>query len=279
VSDATAGRRVGGRAGIRSRPPPSTIDLATVVGLAAGFGLVAAALIMGGTPGAFFNLPAVLIVVLGTVAVTTICFSLREMARAPGVIAKALVNRLRDPGEAAAAVMRFAEQARREGVLGIQSSIASTRSEPFLHKALTMVVDGTPGDEVERVLRKEVGVTVARHHKSASILRKAADIAPAMGLIGTLIGLVQMLGTLDDPSQIGPAMAVALLTTFYGAILSNMVFSPLASKLERNAEEEMLLNQIYLLAAASIGRQENPRRLEMLLNTILPPSKRLNYFD
>jgi chemotaxis protein MotA len=100
-----------------------------------------------------------------------------------------------------------------------------------------------------------------------------------MGLIGTLIGLVQMLGRLDDPASIGPAMAVALLTTFYGAVLANMVYSPLANKLERNSFQETLVYEIYLTAAASIGRQENPRRLEMLLNTILSPSAQLSHFD
>ena len=100
-----------------------------------------------------------------------------------------------------------------------------------------------------------------------------------MGLIGTLVGLVQMLGNLDDPSSIGPAMAVALLTTFYGAILATMVFNPLASKLERNSDAEAMVNQIYAIGATSISRQENPRRLEMMLNTILPPVKRVNYFD
>ena len=106
-----------------------------------------------------------------------------------------------------------------------------------------------------------------------------AEFSPAMGLIGTLIGLVQMLGNLQDPTTIGPAMAVALLTTFYGAVLANMVFLPMASKLERNANEEALINQIFLLASVSVGRQENPRRLEMMLNSILPPSQRVAYFD
>ena len=96
---------------------------------------------------------------------------------------------------------------------------------------------------------------------------------------GFLFGLVQMLGRLDDPSTIGPSMAVALLTTFYGAVLANMVFLPLAAKLERNSTEEALVNNVYLMGATSIGRQENPRRLEMLLNSLLPPSQRVQYFD
>jgi len=94
-----------------------------------------------------------------------------------------------------------------------------------------------------------------------------------------LIGLVQMLGNLDDPSTIGPSMAVALLTTFYGAVLANMVFAPMAAKLERNSAEEAMVNNIYVMGASSIGRQENPRRLEMMLNSVLPPSKRVQYFD
>ncbi len=255
------------------------MDLATLIGIVVAFGLVLLALILGGTPGAFFNLPSVLIVIFGTGAVTMVCFSLREIMGAPAIIGRTLFNHATDPGDAAYAVMRYAEHARKEGVLGLQKGLESAAGEKFLTKALTMVIDGTPGDEVERILRTEAAATASRHMKSASILRKAAEVAPAMGLIGTLIGLVQMLGTLDDPSSIGPAMAVALLTTFYGAILANMVFSPLASKLERNADEERLLNEVYLMAASSIGRQENPRRLEMLLNTILPPAKKLHYFD
>ena len=142
-----------------------------------------------------------------------------------------------------------------------------------------MVVDGSKSDEIERVMTRKVNAMAVRHAKAAGVLRKAADVSPAMGLIGTLVGLVQMLGQLDDPSTIGPSMAVALLTTFYGAVLSNMVFSPLASKLERNSDEEMLLNNIYVTGVTSIGRQENPRRLEMLVNTLLSPADRVQHFD
>ena len=142
-----------------------------------------------------------------------------------------------------------------------------------------MVVDQTPGPEIEKVMRQEMHAIVARHLKSVSIFRRAAEVAPAMGLIGTLVGLVQMLGRLEDPSTIGPAMAVALLTTFYGAVLGSMVFGPLASKLERNSNEETLVNKVYLMGAASISRQENPRRLELLINSVLPPAKRVRYFD
>jgi chemotaxis protein MotA len=115
--------------------------------------------------------------------------------------------------------------------------------------------------------------------RTAAVLRRAAEVAPAMGLIATLVGLVQMLGSLNNPAAIGPGMAVALIATFYGAVLGNMILTPLAGKLETNAEQDGLIRTLYLIASVSIARQENPRRLEMLLNAVLPPGSRVTYFD
>ena len=257
----------------------SSMDYATIIGLFSGFALIAVAIFIGGSPDSFVNVPAILIVFGGTLAVTTVCFSLSEMGRTARVVVKTLFYSSRHPSEAAIHVLQIAEMARKKGVLSLQSVLASLEGEPFLHKGMAMVVDGTPGEEVEAIMRRDMQATIQRHTKSGSVLRKAAEFAPAMGLIGTLIGLVQMLGNLDDPGTIGPSMAVALLTTFYGAVLANMVFSPLAAKLERNSTEEALINTIYVMGTASVGRQENPRRLEMLLNSVLPPTKRVRYFD
>jgi len=257
----------------------TSMDIATIAGLAGGFGLVASAIILGGSPGSFINIPSILIVVGGTISVTMMCFSLPEMLKSTKVIAKAFFYSSQDPSEAAIQILKIGELARRQGVLALQGVLESLKGDAFLYKGMSMVVDGTPGEEVEAVLARDTNATILRHQKSAGILRKAAEYAPAMGLIGTLIGLVQMLGNLDDPSTIGPSMAVALLTTFYGAVLANMVFSPMAAKLERNSEEEAMVSRIYMMGATSIGKQENPRRLEMLINSILPPSKRVKYFD
>lgn len=259
--------------------PHSTLDVATVVGLAGGFALVVAAMLWGGSITAFFDVPSVMIVIGGTVAVTTTCFSIPEMARTVAVVGKAVVHTGRDPGEVALRMIMLSEQARKQGILTLQGVMDKLADQPFLQKAIGMVVDATPHEEVETILRRDIQATLTRHHKAANVLRKAAEISPAMGLIGTLIGLVQMLRNLDDPTTIGPSMSVALLTTFYGAVLSNMVFAPLAAKLERNSVEEGLVNQVYIMGVISISRQENPRRLEMLLNSILPPTKRVQYFD
>lgn len=267
------------RAGSGAGRGKTPMDTATVVGLVCGFALIVAAIVLGGHPASFVNLPGVLIVFGGTFAVTTMCFSLPEVTRTAGVLAKAVFRSDRDPSQAAITVLKVAEMARRTGVLSLQGVVESLRHEPFLHKGISMVIDGTPAEEVEMIMRRDMQATLQRHAKSAGVLRKAAEFAPAMGLIGTLIGLVQMLGSLDDPSTIGPSMAVALLTTFYGAVLATMVFSPLAAKLERNSAEESLVSNVYAMGVASIGRQENPRRLEMLLNSVLPPIKRVRYFD
>lgn len=263
----------------RVRPPRKGVDAATVVGLACGIGLISTAIYLGGSPGSFINLPSILIVIGGTLAVTTMCFSFQDMIHTVKVATKALTYTRREPGDAAVQVLQISELARRRGVLSLQSFVDELKREPFLQMGLGMVVDGTPGEEVEAIMRRDLQATVQRHARSAGVLRRMAEFSPAMGLIGTLIGLVQMLGQLQDPSTIGPSMAVALLTTFYGAVLANMVFMPFAAKLEKNSTEEALVNTIYMMGASSVGRQENPRRLEMMINSILPPADRIQYFD
>ncbi|HEX9647707.1 MAG TPA: MotA/TolQ/ExbB proton channel family protein [Alphaproteobacteria bacterium] len=255
------------------------MDIATLLGLVIGFGLVVAAIATGGSISAFIDIPSVLIVIGGTFAVTTVSFSLGEIMKGQGLILKAVFNKAIDPGAAALQVIELADLARKNGVLGMQEKLRDLDNVPFLQKGLSLVVDGTPGDDVERMMKQEIKGMKSRHERGVGILRQAATVAPAMGLIGTLIGLVQMLGNLDDPNSIGPSMAVALLTTLYGAVLANMVFSPLAAKLERNSNDEASVMNVYTLGASSIGRQENPRRLETLLNTLLPPPKRVQYFD
>lgn len=254
------------------------IDVATVAGLSGGLALIGGAMFMSGSIGGFLDVPAVLIVFLGTVAVTSISFNLTDILRSQRVVAKSIFNVSRDPAESALGALQLAERARKDGVLSLQNHLDEGRGDPFLSRGLSLVIDGTPAGEAEQVMRTEMYAIAERHNKGTDILRRAAEVAPAMGLIGTLVGLVQMLGNLDDPAAIGPAMAVALLTTFYGAVLGSMVFGPLAAKLERKSDEEALLNEIYLLSIVSVARQEHPRRLEVLLNTILPPAKRISYF-
>ena len=215
----------------------ASVDIATLAGLSIAFLLVITAIILGGSPEAFFDIKAVFIVIGGTFGVVIACFSLRDMGTAFKIVAQAVFRTSRDPSEAAVHVLRIAEIARRQGVLAMQQYLPGLASTGMFYRGVSMAIDGVPGEEIERIMRRELQSATQRNTQTVSILRKAADISPAMGLIGTLVGLVQMLGNLEDPSTIGPSMAIALLTTFYGAILANMVFTPLASKLERNSAE------------------------------------------
>lgn len=275
-ADMTASLR---RRGATSRRKRGAIDRATVAGLACGFAMIAFAVVIGGSPRSFVNAPSLLIVLGGTFCVVTICYSLADVVNAVHVTVRALFHTGRDPGEAATEVLVLAERARQFGVLHLQKALPEISAHPYLQKGVSLAVDGIAAETLEAILIRDLQATRERDAASAGVLRKAAEYAPAMGLIGTLIGLVQMLGSLEDPASIGPSMAVALLTTLYGAILANLVFSPLATRLDRLSAAEALLNQIYLLGAVSIGRQENPRALEILLNSVLPPAKRVRYFD
>lgn len=264
---------------LRLEPAHRGFDMATVLGLLGALALIGLAIVLGGNWLAFIDLPSILMVVIGTFAITTVSFSWSEVVQAQPLMLRTLFSRGQTPNEAATKTLQLAERARRRGLLAMQNELFGLKSEPFLLRGMTMLVDGMPIEEIERNLTFETHATAQRHQRSTGILRRAAEVSPAMGLIGTLVGLVQMLGSLDQPEGIGPAMAVALLTTFYGAVLANVIFLPIASKLERNSAIELLINQIYILGALSIGRQENPRRLELVLNTILPASQRVKYFD
>ncbi len=256
-----------------------TIDVATLFGVTGAFAVIGLAMVLGGSPGSFVDLPAILIVVGGTFLVTTVSFTLDEVAQAQRVMLRAVLYHAEPPEAAARRVLQLADVARQKGPFALEAEPGALFHGRFLAQAVSLVVDGLPAEEVESILARERHATRERHLRSAGVLRRAGEVAPAMGLIGTLVGLVQMLGNLEDPSSIGPAMAVALLTTFYGAVLANMVFHPLATKLERNSDVESMVNQIYSIGAASISRQENPRRLEMTVNAILSPVQRVNYFD
>ncbi len=264
---------------LRFEAPPRRMDLATLLGLVAALALIGVAIVLNGSPLAFLDIPAILMVVLGTFAVTAISYTGEELRDAQPSFRQALLRTEIDPQVGARRVLTLADKARKRGLLSLQGDLYGLRDAPFLQRSLSMLVDGLQVDEIERNMMLEAHAIAQGRHRAAAILRRAAEVAPAMGLIGTLVGLVQMLGSLDSPERIGPAMSLALLTTLYGALMANVVFLPLASKLERNATVEQLVSQIYTMGVASMGRQENPRRLEMLLNTVLPAGQQIRYFD
>lgn len=254
-------------------------DASALFGLVAGFSLISLAVTLGGSPAIFIDVPSLIIVFGGTFSVVAVCYPLHDLADAVRAVWGALTDRARDPRAMALRLLQVADLARRRGLLGLQQLEHPIAGHVFLDKAIGLVVDGTPEPVLEATLCNDMQASYDSARHTAGVLRKMADIAPALGLIGTLVGLVQMLRNLDDPAAMGPGMAVALLTTFYGAILGHMVFTPLAAKLDRKAAAEALVRQLCILTAVSIGRRENPRLLENAMNSTLPPRKRIKVFD
>lgn len=254
------------------------LDLATIFGLLIGFVFIATAIMLGGDVAGFINPPSLLIVIGGTFAITTVSFTIPEVIRAQGVVARMLAFKLPDASNEARKMVELAQKARTDGILKLQDDVEKI-PERFAKQGFLLAIDGINPEAITTIMQDDTLSMIDRHERTISILRRSAELAPAMGLIGTLIGLVQMLGNLADPSAIGPAMAVALLTTLYGAILANMVFTPLASKMEKNSRAEVELRRIYQTAVQSVAKQENPRQLEVMLNAILPPAGRVNVFN
>lgn len=264
---------------IHIHTPAVQADLATILGLIITFGLIATAILIGRSNANFFNIPSVLIVVCGTMSVTAMSFNWEEIKGTLAVIRQSFIVKRTPPKIMAEQLMNIAMLARKKGFLVLSQMEEELQKDRHLAEAVQIVTDGYGGEDIDHVLAQDMDALVQRHRRAASILRRGSEVAPAMGLIGTLIGLVQMLADLTNPDTIGPAMAVALLTTFYGAILGMAVLAPMAAKLERNSNEEVLNRTLILTAMTSIARQENPRRLEMLLNSDLPPDERIAYFD
>lgn len=266
-------------ASIRIVKTTSALDLTTIFGLILTFSLISIAIMIGQSDANFFNVPSILIVVLGTITVTSISYSWDEFLNARKTIANSLFRKRLSPATMARQLMDIAALSKKRGLLALAGAENELKKDAHLFKSVQIVTDGYSADDIENILAQDLDAFVERHRRSASILRRGSEISPAMGLIGTLIGLVQMLANLQDPETIGPAMAVALLTTFYGAILGTAVLSPMAAKLERNSNEEAMIRTLIMTAMISIARQDNPRQLEMQLNSELPPSQRIRYFD
>jgi chemotaxis protein MotA len=249
------------------------VDIATVVGIAAAFGLIAWSILLGGDVGGFLNAPAVAIVVGGTLGALLVHFPLHRILGMAALVRKTFSAGRTDPDEVIRKLVRYAERARREGMLSLEDE---SESEPddFLRKGLRLAVDGTDPQLLEKIMDTDVAQVEARHAEGARILNMGGTFAPAFGMIGTLIGLVNMLSSLEDPTQIGAGMAMALTTTFYGAVLANTFFIPMAGKLEARSREEMVIRQMIIDGIMAIQSGDSPRIVEEKLKSFLSPTMR-----
>lgn len=247
------------------------MDLATVIGMLGAIGFVVMAMVMGGNMAMFINIPSVLIVFGGTLFVVLSQFTLGQFFGAGKIAGKAFMFKIDTPESLIEKIVEMADAARKGGFLALEEAEIEN---PFMQKGVDMLVDGHDIEVVRETLSKDISMTTERHEFGATIFKGMGDIAPAMGMIGTLIGLVAMLSNMDDPKAIGPAMAVALLTTLYGAFLANVVCLPMAVKLNNRAQEEKLNQQLVLDGIIGIADGQNPRVIEGILKNYLAASKR-----
>jgi len=247
------------------------VDLATLLGLIITFGFILGAIITGGSLLLFVNIPSLLIVIGGSAAAVLMQFTLGQFFGAFKVGMKAFFHKSVDPAQLIEQAGVLANVARKEGMMALESQEIDN---PFLNKGIQLCVDGHPPDLVRKMLSKDISQTIQRHEQGQAIFKALGDIAPAMGMIGTLIGLVQMLANMDDPKSIGPAMAVALLTTLYGAVIANAFAIPVSNKLGLRSEEEKTNRTLILETISGIQEGMNPRVLEELLKTFLPENQR-----
>jgi len=247
------------------------VDLASLVGLVGAFGIVIFAMMLGGSIGMFVDVPSVLIVIVGSVFAVMMKFELGQFLGAMKVAGKAFSFKMAKPDTLVGEIVELAGLARKGGLLSLEGKEVS---EAFLSKGIQLLVDGHDPDVVRTLLNKEMKLASTRHDMAIGVFKSMGDVAPAMGMIGTLIGLVAMLANMSDPKAIGPAMAIALLTTLYGAMIANMIALPIADKLNLRKEEEDLLKTMIIDALLAIQSGQNPRVIESMLLAYIQEGKR-----
>ncbi len=253
------------------------MDIATIIGIVSAFTLVVSAIMFGGSLTMFINIPSLLIVVGGTIGAAMINYPLPDILKVTKVVKNAFFMRPATAKELINNFVNLAGTARREGILALETALNDINDD-FMKKGLQLSVDGLEPVSIKDILDTEVENIQERHKLGAEIFTTLGTFAPAMGMIGTLIGLVQMLQTMDDPSSIGPAMAVALLTTFYGSVMANIVCLPIAGKLRNKSTEEVMMKGLMSEGIMSIAKGDNPRLLEQKLNAFLSPNLRETSF-
>lgn len=255
------------------------VDISTVIGLIVGIVCVIISIFWGGgNPGNFIDEASIFIVFGGVIGAMLISYPMPKLLEGLKTIKHAFNKKEIDPTEVITKINDLALAARKEGLLALEE-IAQNMDDAFLQKGILLIVDGTDADLLRSILETEIAFVQTRHKDNQKVWDSIAELGPAWGMIGTLIGLIIMLEQLSDPSTLGPKMAVALITTFYGSILANFVATPISTKLKLNSDDEILHKQVMVEGLLSIQAGENPRVIEEKLKAFLSPSTRKVYED
>ena len=250
------------------------MDIATVIGIILGTVLVLVSILMNSDLGAFIDIPSIAVVIGGTIAATLTSFPLNQVIKIMAIVRNAFFTKPLDPVESVVTLVKLAEVARRDGILSLESQLSEGNYDPFLVQGLRMAIDGQDPAVIEAALEQEVETIAERHAAGKALFDGIGKYAPAFGMIGTLIGLVIMLQNMSDASSLGPAMAVALLTTFYGSIVANMFALPIADKLAIRSEQEIAAKLLIIRGVMSIQAGDNPRVVQQKMMSFLDPKQR-----
>jgi chemotaxis protein MotA len=250
------------------------LDIATLVGILVSFGLVIVSILMGGEGTWFVSAPSLMIVGGGTMGATLLAYPLVDVLGVFKVAKNVFMHKSQVVSELIPLISEFAKKARQEGILSFESQLGDIE-DPFLVQGIQMAIDGMESSAIEDVMTTEIIYLEERHRLGSEIFSTMGTFAPAVGMLGTIIGLVQMLMLMEDPSQIGAPMALALLTTFYGTLVANLVFLPIAGKLKTRSKQEILIKQMVLEGVISIQSGDNHRIVEQKLKAFIAPRARV----
>lgn len=250
------------------------MDFGTIFGLIGCNAVMVGAILYGSPFSIFVDIPSILIVGGGAITALMINFTTGQLKDTLFAIKNAVMFTTYDTKATVKLLEELSNRARREGLLSLEEA-AEKATDPFMKKGLRMMADGHEASIIESVLFDEIGKTSDRHKANADAVGSLADIGPAMGMLGTLIGLVQMLQKMSDPAAIGPAMAVALLTTLYGSVLANIFGTPVANKMKARSADEIAHKELIAAGLISILNGENPRFMVERLNSTLAPKDRV----
>ncbi|HZU38298.1 MAG TPA: motility protein A [Gemmataceae bacterium] len=249
------------------------MDIATILGFLLGFGFIVVAITLHGSLLDFIDIPGALVAFGGSSAALFIHFPLKKVLGVLGVVKHCFLIRLPEPREEIKRLTELATVARRDGLLALEKQMPDIK-DAFMVRGLEMVIDGSPKEKLAEVLEIELECIKERHATGKKIFEFLGAALPAFGMVGTLIGLIQMLHELDDPTKIGAGMAVAMVTTFYGAFVANLIFLPMAGKLEARSKEEVKLRELMIHGLVALAEGEAPRAMEGKLKAFLTPKAR-----
>ncbi|MCP4583202.1 MAG: flagellar motor protein [candidate division Zixibacteria bacterium] len=252
------------------------MDLATLAGLIVGIGAVLAAFLMdGGSLGALFHLPAVIIVIFGTLGAATVTTSFSTLANIPNLLKIVFTASNSNSIQQIDSIVALAEKARREGILGLEKNFRQT-SNPFFKKAIQLVIDGTEVTQMRNILETEMAYTGERHQTGIKFFQKLGGFSPTLGIIGTVLGLIHALSRVDEPGNIAIAIAGAFIATLWGIAMANLCYLPISDKLRYRHRQETESLELILEGMISIQSGESPRMIRNKLLSFLTPQQRYN---